>query len=114
MNGLEQQLFELEEDLLQPATRRSAEAIASLLASDFCEFGSSGRVFNRQQVIEALQKEAPARFSIRDFRVTLLAADAALVTYQAEQQASVSLRSSVWVMRDARWQMLFHQGTACP
>ena len=107
---------ELEEELLLPATRRSSEALASLLADEFLEFGSSGCVFNRRQVIEALQSESPIRFSITDFRATLLAEGVALVTYRAIRgdqldEASASLRSSVWVMRDARWQMLFHQGT---
>ena len=35
----------LEERLLQPDVRRSAQAVASLLADEFVEFGSSGRVF---------------------------------------------------------------------
>jgi catechol 2,3-dioxygenase-like lactoylglutathione lyase family enzyme len=30
------------------------------------------------------------------------------------RQGSESLRSSLWVMRDGRWQMLFHQGTTIP
>ena len=116
-NQLERHLRELEEELLAPATRRSSAAMALLLADEFCEFGSSGRVFDRRQVIEALQSESPVQFSITDFRATLLAAGVALVTYQAirndelERQASGSLRSSIWVMRGARWQMLFHQGT---
>jgi hypothetical protein len=109
-------LRKLEEELLRPATRRDSEALAWLLADEFREFGSSGRVFTRREVIEALRSESPNRFSITDFRATLLAEGVALVTYRAIRrdrldEASASLRSSLWVMRDARWQMLFHQGT---
>src|SRR5258706_12073860 len=102
MNHLDR-LRELEEELLLPATRRNPEALAALLADEFREFGSSGFVFDRRQVMEALQSESPIRFSITDFRATLLAEGLALVTYRAirHDEPSASLRSSVWVMRDA-------------
>ena len=38
----EEFLRRLEERLLQPEVRQSAEAVADLLADDFIEFGSSG------------------------------------------------------------------------
>ena len=50
----EEFLRRLEERLLQPEVRQSAEAVADLLADDFIEFGSSGQVFNKQQIIEGL------------------------------------------------------------
>ncbi|WP_375472314.1 DUF4440 domain-containing protein [uncultured Nostoc sp.] len=50
-------LRELEERLLQPDVRKSAKDIMDLLADEFIEFGSSGRVFNKQQIIESLQNE---------------------------------------------------------
>jgi len=115
--SVEAQLRQGEEQLLEPVTRRSPEAISRLLAEDFCEFGSSGRIFNKRQIIEALQSESETQFSIADFRVKILAPDVALVTYKATrpyvsgQQATVSLRSSIWVMRDGGWQILFHHGT---
>lgn len=56
----QEELFRrLEEQLLQPEVRQSAEAVADLLADDFIEFGSSGQVFNKQQIIEGLQQEPP-------------------------------------------------------
>ena len=54
-------------------------------------------------------------FDVRltDFRLTPLAPDAALLNYRATDSSngSATLRSSLWVHRDGRWQMLFHQGT---
>jgi hypothetical protein len=120
MTDAEQHLSQLEEDLLQPRVRRSADAMSSLLADEFYEFGSSGHVFNKQQIIEALRMEEPAQFSVLDLRAQILAAGVALVTYRAirrsesNQQVSESLRSSLWAMRGSRWQMLFHQGTKAP
>ena len=47
----------LEERLLQPEVRQSAEAVADLLADDFIEFGSSGQVFNKQQIISSWNRK---------------------------------------------------------
>ena len=57
----------LEERLLQPDVRRSAQAVASLLADEFVEFGSSGRVFDKTQIITALRDEPPIERVLSDF-----------------------------------------------
>jgi len=120
MASIEGHLRQLEEALLKPETRYDAATLCSLLTEDFCEFGSSGRIFNRQQIIETIQSERLVHYSIADFHVRLLAQNVALVTYKAtgrkesESHDTISLRSSLWVMREGRWLMLFHQGTKIP
>jgi hypothetical protein len=126
LNSIEHELRKLEECLLRPEVRRDSVACARLLTDDFCEFGSSGTIFTKSQILQALEKEAletepPTHFLIDDFRVRILAPDAAFVTYRATRRSeterppsassSESLRSSLWVLRDSRWQILFHQGT---
>jgi hypothetical protein len=112
---------ELEERLLSPEIRASPEALAQLLADEFMEIGSSGTVYNKQQVIEALQHE-PAEGSSTartadDLAVRPIAADIVLVTYRTVRPAAKTapafhaLRSSIWKRIDGRWQMVFHQGT---
>jgi hypothetical protein len=46
-----------EEQLLQPGIRTSPERLAALLADEFIEIGSSGRVYNKQQTIDLLRQE---------------------------------------------------------
>lgn len=113
----------LEEQLLQPEFRRDRAAVAAVLAEEFVEFGSSGRVYDKQQILDLLQTEAPVRAVLTDFQARLLTPGTALVTYRAIRPhaspapdgkieiRAASLRSSVWVRRDGRWQMIFHQGT---
>jgi hypothetical protein len=119
-NTIALHLRKLEQDLLQPEIRKDSEAVADLITDDFYEFGSSGRVFSKPEIIQALQTEEPAQLSIADFHVRSLTPGIALVTYRAVKQGETgegiptSLRSSLWVMRDGRWQMLFHQGTIIP
>ena len=45
------------------------------------------------------------------YYVEALAENVALATYSAKTALVVSHRSSLWVFRDNRWQLLFHQGT---
>jgi hypothetical protein len=106
-------LFRLEQQLLQPSTRRDAAALTSLLAEDFREFGSSGRIYTRQQIIDALETESPHTILLSDPLCQQVAEEVALLTYRtaAPRTASHALRSSLWVYRDDRWQMIFHQGT---
>jgi hypothetical protein len=109
-------LFHLEQQLLQPSTRHDATALTSLLAEDFREFGRSGRIYTRQQIIDELAAESPHTIILSDPLCHQLADDIALLTYRstrtiALKTASHALRSSLWVYRDNRWQMIFHQGT---
>jgi hypothetical protein len=111
----EQIVRDLEEDLLKPEVRRSAERVNNLLADDFIEFGSSGRIFDKRGIIEALQLDTLDRpsISVDHFPVRRLAPDVMLVTYRADSPdlPEPRLRSSIWKLIDGRWQMVFHQGT---
>jgi hypothetical protein len=101
----------LEEQLLRPEVRTSAERLAALLADDFTEIGSSGRVYDKQQIIDQLQYEErqEPQPTLRDFFARWLAADLVLVTYSIVE--SQTIRSSIWKLIDGRWQIVFHQGT---
>lgn len=113
------ELLKLETDLHRREVRSSARALSELLADEFVEFGSSGRTFNKSAIIDALAAEAgDLQVSVEDFAVRELAPNVALVTYAVAKPAShptamirTSLRSSIWQVRDGRWQMIFHQGT---
>jgi hypothetical protein len=114
--SLEKHLRELEERLLQTEVRKSPEELDQLLADDFVEIGSSGRLFNKQQIIEGLINETPVHRTLLDFKIKLLAPDVALVTYRVHnhEEQRYSLRSSIWKRNEDRWQMVFHQGTLTP
>ena len=115
--SLEEVIRHLEERLLQVNVRQSVQDVAELLADDFVEFGSSGRVFDKQATIDSLQHESPAEISLIDYQARVLAPDVVLVTYRAVRSASTpaqttqSLRSSIWKRLDGHWQLVFHQGT---
>ncbi len=115
MSSDEQTLRTLEEKLLDPAFRKS-DAVATLIADDFLEFGSSGRPLDKAAVLDFLHSETPADSgALSEFRLTFLAPGVALVTFRASQTRGgthvESLRSSVWKQEHGAWKLLFHQGT---
>jgi len=102
-----------ERALLEPQARKSP-LVERLLADDFVELGSSGRRFDRAQAVAALRAEIPVEVTASDFEVRLLSSEIALVTYRARRHGAPpvdTLRSSIWQVREGRWQMVFHQGT---
>ena len=117
MNAIGGDLRELEEQLFDSVVRKNYEMVSSRLADDFREFGSSGRIFTKEEILAQLANERGIEISAVDFQAKAIARDAVLVTYRAVQvdpvsgTSAASLRSSIWVWRGARWQMLFHQGT---
>jgi hypothetical protein len=108
---VQDQLYSLEERLLHPDREANRSALIPLLAEEFQEFCSSGRIMNRQQVIESLLKSTPRQAHISFFYINVLAENVVLATYHATTALHVSHRSSLWIHRDNRWQLFFHQGT---
>lgn len=116
-------IITLECSLHRREIRTNPEAVKRLLSGDFIEFGSSGRIFDRQTTVASLAAEVPtdgSALQVSDFVVKTLCEGVILVTYrsnrpptdaQAERQ---TLRSSIWKRIDNRWQMVFHQGTVVP
>ena len=116
---LAEHLLALETDLLLQSTRKDAERVSLLLSEEFREFGSSGRVYSKADILRLLQEEAPASISLSDFEVLLLAPGVAHVTYRSVRrepghQPVSALRSSLWRREGDTWRMLFHQGTRLP
>jgi hypothetical protein len=115
--GLCAQLRALELALLDPAVRRDREQVSALLADDFEEFGSSGRVWSRAAILQLLETEEYSPPAMKDFRCSLLAENVALATYRTVRTdaetglQSGALRSSLWIRNSAEWKIRFHQGT---
>ncbi|MBC1934746.1 DUF4440 domain-containing protein [Listeria grandensis] len=112
--SLKDHLQGLEEQLLQPEIRASQKALQKLLAPDFFEFGSSGRVLYKG---EAIHENGIGEVNMRlsHFEIQELSEEVVLATYRIfdEKESRNSLRSSIWRCNDGHWQLVFHQGTIC-
>lgn len=115
-DALAAELKALEELLLVPGVRKS-NRLTELISDEFVEFGSSGRVYTKDDLVSALQAESPVAQTTSDFKTTCLAADVALLTYRIRRHSRPvvhTLRSSVWRRANGKWQMVFHQATIAP
>lgn len=119
MDRLKSTIQNLERRLASPAMRLDPEVIGHMLADDFMEIGASGRSFNKAEILELLASETDfTAYDIEDFAVRSLGEDSVLATYRIPPRPEAdgtprpgSMRSSLWQMRDGRWQLVFHQGT---
>ena len=110
--------YNLETSLHKKKVRNSHEKVSELIADEFMEFGKSGGIFHKQDTLEGLGNETvDLEVKVSDFGARELSPEVVLVTYTAsmldnDKVTMVSTnRSSVWILRDGRWQMTFHQGT---
>jgi hypothetical protein len=109
-------LLALETSLHKRRVRNSPDAVSELLADDFIEFGSSGRVWDKPAIVKSLSHEvSDHQVAVEDFNTRELAPDVVLVTYVARTANSPgTLRASIWKLIDGKWRMVFHQGTRIP
>lgn len=106
----------LEEALLSVQTRADARRVRELVADDFVEFCSSGRVY-RYHAGDTFAKpgDPELRYVIRYFETRELAPGIVLARYEIDLDRgagpSTTRRSSIWQRATDSWKILFHQGT---
>lgn len=92
-----------------------------MLADEFLEFGASGRVYDKRQVIDLLCTDPGDRqrryATFQKLKVAWLSDDVALITYRSVKiegdnpRREIAHRASIWKRSDGRWRLVFHQGT---
>ena len=100
------------------ATRFDESFMQAALASDFFEFGRSGRMHPRDAVLSATRQMIGIVLPLRELAVRLLDENTAQVTCISETENEggrlLTRRSSIWSKASKGWQLRFHQGTAIP
>lgn len=109
-------ILDLEASLLKPDVRSNHRRLDTLLADDFVEFGATGQVWSKPEIVAAMDGEIPVTRVIDDFELRQLASDVVLATYLCHHtfptgRRHSSRRSSIWREGREGWQMVFHQGT---
>ena len=113
MKAIVEKIKNLELSLLQANARHSMKTLNQLLADDFVEFGVSGIIYHKKDILVLLPKEKnPVEIVMFDFKLKQYAEDIVHVTYKTLQHEKLALRSSLWKKNQINeWQMCFHQGT---
>ncbi|MDH5692716.1 MAG: DUF4440 domain-containing protein [Gammaproteobacteria bacterium] len=118
MTVLLKTIKELEEKLLHSDVRSNPELLDELLAQEFEEIESTGRLTSRREVVDwLLNKEVNTRWSLDAFRIKPLSEEVVLAVYVAtklnteNKKSKGSMRCSIWQRHGDNWKMIFHQGT---
>ena len=69
---LQDEIRTLEEQLSTPAIRASADALDRLISDEFVEFGSSGRIYTKQDVIAQLLANPNSQVTLGELQVRSL------------------------------------------
>jgi len=109
------QIISLERRLHRPEIRSSRPELDQLLSDDFQEFGASGKVYGKNEIINFLLDDPGLELKVENEVVKLVAPTVCLVTYTSVKSVGDSCtrsnRSSIWKWSDEAWKMVFHQGT---
>ena len=109
----EERVVSLERSLLSDDVRSDRPAVAALLHPDWCEIGRSGRLWTREQLLEAIGPlDEPVSLDV--VSISRIDDDTILLVWRALSEARSTLRSSVWVRVRGDWRQRFHQGTDEP
>jgi len=113
--ALQKHLRQLEETLWVSETRFNVSLMEQTFADDCYEVGRSGKIYDRQQLLNAAKQHIDAEIPLPDFTVKLLASDVAMVRYQSIVTAADVVerahRISIWSKQNGQWRLRFHQGT---
>jgi len=107
-------VIQLEKSLLDPINRTNLLILDSLLHDEFVEFGSSGKVYNKQDILKRLPHEQHRMLEVESTSITTrkFSDDCILLTYNLIFDSELhSRRSSIWIKNLDKWQLVFHQGT---
>ena len=119
ITGVAEELRRLEESLWRSESRYDRKLMESRFAADFFEFGRSGKIYRREELLFDPEDAGPivATLPLPRLSVRELASDTYQVTYLSEvsRQGGVDRanRSSIWSRTPSGWQLRFHQGTPC-
>ena len=102
----------LEEDLLYQEIRSSREELDLLLDEDFLEYGSSGKIYTKDIILEKLPDSKFSLITIQDFSILKISEGFIQTRFKTIEKNRTSLRSSIWKKYwENDWKMTFHQWT---
>lgn len=115
LERVEAELIAREPIFHRPELGTSREDHLSQTAEDYWEVAASGRVYDRQSVLDVLAARGKVPgdedWVISDVRLRPLAADTYALTYHLDQAGRRTRRLTLWRHDPGGWQILYHQGT---
>jgi glyoxylase I family protein len=116
---IEELIVEKEMGIIAAQQRGDRAAVEAVLDEHFCEIGSSGRLFSKAEILEAIAQIKIIEYSFETIRVLPIDGQHTIVTYivktkrryQGQETTTRTYRSSTWKEENGGWRLVFHQGT---
>jgi ribonuclease HI len=105
----EEHVVAMERSLLSDEVRSDRAAVAALLHPDWQEVGRSGRLWTREDCLDAIGPIDPVRLEV--ISTDRIGPDTILLLWRTSTPERSTLRSTLWVRSGGQWQARFHQGT---
>jgi hypothetical protein len=116
MENIKDLIISMELSLLDKNIRNDKNELKNIISSDFIEYSSSGKIYTYEDCIKYLPEEnKQIKYNILNIEINKLSEDIILLLYtiemEKENKMEVSNRSSIWINKNGKWKILFHQGT---
>lgn len=113
---LENTILQYEKDFFDAEFCRIKDNIENRIGLDFCEYGKSGTIHKRSDVVNSLANMQNNRdIEIYNFSAITLNKNIVIAHYFSHDKITnqYALRASIWKQEDTLWKIFFHQGTSC-
>lgn len=109
---IKQELVTLELKLQQEDVRSDKKQLAQLVHDNYLEFGRSGKVWKKADLLVSDQKIPQLHIQSSEFSVQKVGERSYLVSYLTTEKETgkQTNRRSPWVKEENAWQLLFHEG----
>lgn len=99
----------------KPELGTTREAYLAQTAEDYWEVGASGRIYDRDGVVEGLvaRGKVPGdeHWVVSGARCAQLGRDTYALTYRLDQAGRLTRRLTLWRRDPDGWKIIYHQGT---
>jgi len=103
-----EQIKALELLLLDPKTRKSPNRLDDLICDEFIELGQSGTLYDKADIISALNDDPYTNAVFSDFDIQTLSPNLMLVNYISRNKTTIK-RHSLWEKQAGKWRILYHE-----
>lgn len=99
----------------KPDFGTAREDYAAQTAEDYWEVGASGRIYDREGILDSLVERGKVpgdeNWIVSDVRCRDLGANTYAFTYRLDQAGRLTRRITIWRRESDGWKAVYHQGT---
>ena len=105
-------ILDKEKSLFKYKYMKDIKYLEELIDDDYKEIGKSGKVFNKEDIIEYLSNLKEDRnITIYNYNCRKISTNTFLVNYITKNNNDNSFRTSIWKKENNKFKIIFHQAS---